>query len=51
MDKSKLEEILDDYERGLGLFLRTSPGDETELQEYLSMNRDTIEKLTPDNLK
>lgn len=38
--------ILDEYESGIGLPLHINPGPETELNEYLSWNRDVIESMT-----
>lgn len=42
------ENILDEYEIKVGLPAISSPGEEKELQEYLTMSRDVIEKITPD---
>jgi hypothetical protein len=44
----KIEAVLDEYERQCGFPPIKSPGQEQELDEYLSMGRDTIEKLTPE---
>ena len=44
------DEILDSYENGLGLSLYTADSaSEKELQEYLTMNRDVLEKLNPED--
>lgn len=44
------DKILDDYEKGLGLGVYNNDIiPEHELQTYLSMNRDELEKLTPDD--
>ena len=40
--------LLDEYEKKQGLPPLTSPGNEEELQEYLCMDRDVIESLTPE---
>ena len=45
---SFIDKILDDYEKQLGLPTCKSPGTEEELQKYLSMGRDELEKLTPE---
>lgn len=44
------DKVLDDYEKGIGLpnYLTDSIS-ETELQEYLTMNRNVIEKLSPED--
>lgn len=44
----KLDEILDEYEKSIGLPQYSSPGTEDELNQYLSMSRDELEKLTPE---
>jgi uncharacterized protein (UPF0335 family) len=56
MNKSSKEElqewdgILDEYESTIGLPKYTSTAlPETELNQYLTMNRDEIEKLTPED--
>lgn len=49
--KERLETIdaaLDEYESKCGLSKLTAPGAEEELDRYLSMSRDEVEKLTPD---
>lgn len=44
------DSILDEYENSIGLpAYNNSCMSESELNEYLSMNRDTIEKLTPED--
>ena len=44
------DEILDSYENELGLSTYTRDSvPEQELQEYLTMTRDTIEKLNPED--
>lgn len=44
------DEILDSYEKGIGLPLySTDAVSEDELQEYLTMNRDALEKLNPED--
>lgn len=44
------DRVLDEYEKGIGLGqYNHSLIPENELQLYLSMNRDEIEKLTPDD--
>lgn len=40
------EKLLDEYEKNAGLPANISPGVEAELQEYFTMNKDVIEKLT-----
>lgn len=49
-DLEKWDNILDDYENSLG-FSRYRPDmlSEAELNEYLLMNRDSIEKLSPED--
>lgn len=44
------DKVLDDYEKGVGLpnYIGDSIS-ETELQEYLTMNRNVIEKLSPED--
>lgn len=44
----KLDELLDSYEKQSGLPPCQAPGKEEELQRYLEMDRDEIEKLTPE---
>lgn len=44
------DEILDQYEKGLGLSSYSADiFDSSELNNYLSMNRDSIEKLSPED--
>lgn len=44
------DEILDSYEKGIGLPLYSADAvSEDELQEYLTMNRDALEKLNPED--
>lgn len=44
------DEILDNYEKGLGVPQYSQDSiSETELQEYLTMNRDILEKLNPED--
>jgi len=44
------DKVLDDYEKGIGLpSYSTDSISEAELQEYLSMNRNVIEKLSPED--
>lgn len=44
------DEILDTYEKGLGLPLYSQDSvSEQELQQYLTMNRDMLEKLNPED--
>lgn len=44
------DKVLDDYESSLGLGRYTNNSfDEAELNNYFSMNRDSIEKLTPED--
>lgn len=44
------DQILDEYEKGIGVPVYSeSAFQEIELQEYLTMNRDSIEKLTPED--
>lgn len=44
------DKVLDDYEKGVGLPTYLADGiSETELQEYLTMNRNVIEKLSPED--
>jgi hypothetical protein len=43
-----IDAILDEYETKCGLPICKAPGAEEELDRYLSMDRDEIEKLTPD---
>ena len=40
--------ILDQYENNIGLPPNLPPGDESELQEYLSMDRTAIEAMSPE---
>ena len=50
--KERLEYVdkaLDEYEKSCGLPMIKSPGTEDELNTYLTMNRDEMEKLTPEN--
>lgn len=44
------DNILDEYEKGIGIpqYLESS-FEEKELQDYLTMNRNAIEKLSPDD--
>jgi hypothetical protein len=42
------DNLLNEYEKQLGLPPCKSPGTEEELQSYLSMGREEIEKLTPE---
>ena len=44
------QEILDAYEKSHSLPELKPPGTEEELQEYLSMERDIIEKLPPEKI-
>lgn len=44
----KIDTILDEYEKSVGLPISKSPGPEEELQNYLNMSRDELEKLTPE---
>ena len=44
------DEVLDNYEKGLGIPQYSQDSvSETELQEYLTMNRDILEKLNPED--
>ena len=44
------DQILDEYEKGIGMPVYSETAfQEIELQEYLTMNRDSIEKLTPED--
>jgi len=44
------DNILDEYEKGIGMPVYSeSAFQEIELQEYLTMNRDSIEKLSPED--
>jgi hypothetical protein len=44
------DDILDEYEKGMGMPVYSeSAFQEIELQEYLTMNRDAIEKLSPED--
>ena len=44
------DEVLDNYEKGLGVPQYSQDSiSETELQEYLTMNRDVLEKLNPED--
>ena len=44
------DDILDEYEKGIGMPVYSeSAFQEIELQEYLTMNRDAIEKLSPED--
>jgi hypothetical protein len=44
------DQILDEYEQSIGLPLyKNDVMPESELTEYLTMNRDSIEKLTPED--
>jgi hypothetical protein len=43
-----VEQALDEYEKGIGLPSCQQPGSEDELNGYLTMDRNTVEKLTPD---
>lgn len=44
------DKVLDEYENGVGLPLYASDSfSENELQQYLTMNRDNIEKLSPED--
>ena len=45
----KRDEILSDYEHGLGLPSNLAPGSEDELQGYLVMNRSQIEVLSAED--
>lgn len=48
--KEKLDinaQLIEKYERGLGIPEIKAPGEDSELQEYLNMERDVIEKLSP----
>lgn len=40
-------QVLDDYEGKVGLPENNAPGDNAELQEYLSMDRQVIEAMSP----
>jgi len=42
------DQILDDYEKGIGLPIYNNPVPTEELEKYLSMNRDIIERLSAD---
>jgi hypothetical protein len=42
------DKILDEYENRIGLPPIASPGDKDELEKYLSMDRNVIEKFTGD---
>jgi len=44
-----VDKVLDEYEKSCGLPPCKSPGTEDELNTYLTMNRDEMEKLTPEN--
>lgn len=44
-----VDSILDEYEKSCGLPSCKSPGPEDELNEYLTMDRNQMEKLTPEN--
>ena len=44
------QDILDAYEKSHGIPELKPPGTEDELQEYLSMERDIIEKLPPEKI-
>ena len=44
-----IDRILDEYEKSVGLPTANSPGPESELNEYLTMDRGQIEKLTPED--
>ncbi len=45
------DQILDEYESTIGLskYIETNSFAETELNEYFTMNRDSVEKLTPED--
>ena len=45
------DKILDEYEKGLGLpdYASSRSIEETEINEYLAMSRDQIEKLSPED--
>jgi hypothetical protein len=44
------DQILDEYEKGIGMPVYSEVAfQEIELQEYLTMNRDAIEKLSPED--
>jgi hypothetical protein len=44
------DKILDEYEKGIGMPQYSDNSfEESELQEYLTMNRDMIEKLSPED--
>lgn len=47
----KWDKILDEYEKSIGMPPFMSPGEETELQGYLTMNRDHLEKLDEEDCK
>ena len=42
---AKVDQLLDEYEKSVGLCALSSPGTEQELQEYLSMDRKSMEAL------
>ena len=44
-----IDKVLDEYEKSVGLPVCTAPGPESELNEYLTMNRGQMEKLTPED--
>jgi len=45
----KIDTILDEYEKSVGLPACKSPGTEDELNKYFLMNRKEIESLTPED--
>ena len=47
----KWDKILDGYEKSISLPPFLPPGEETELQGYLTMNRDHLEKLDEEDCK
>lgn len=40
------DKLLDEYEKGIGLSTSAPPGEDTELESYLSMDRSAIESLS-----
>jgi len=42
-----VDRLLDEYEKEIHLPILDTPGEENELQQYLSMNRNVLEKLNP----
>jgi hypothetical protein len=48
---AQVDKMLDDYETSIKLPILGSPGEEDELNKYLTMDRDVVERLQPQDCR